>query len=235
MRKKGDTHGALMTLKELDMLIPNNPRIMHEIAVTYDLMQLGDKANMFWERVYAMGESGAGDYYALADMQLNTKEIDGELIPDGQYVLNVGDIVAKRDPSGVGERIYIRVPINSLPNTAVDPSKVTVNIQFFDLIDGNRIEKTTNRTDIRWRWTSIPIDWKEQAPENWDVTYFRDDSAPGIEPISGGRRYYGYIVRLYYNNELQDVIANPRTLIDFRPEKVEEAPPILDNSLFPSR
>ena len=236
LRKKGDTQGALTTLKEAEVLLPNKPRILHEIAVTYSMMGLRNKAIPYWQRVYEMGESGAGDYFAEADMELNTSEIPGELIPDGENILRIGDVVAKRDSiAATGERVFLRIPIHSLPNRPIEPGKVRPKVDFYDLVDGSKIEPALTQSQILWDWTSEPIDWQDSMAENWDVTYVRNNPASTSGPLPSNRKYYGYIIRLYYDNGLQDVVANPRTLIDFRPEKMDDHNPRLDNSLFGGR
>ena len=52
----------------------------------------------------------------------------------------------------------------------------------------------------------------------------------GLEIAAHGRRsYHGYVVRLYYQNKLQDVAAEPRDLLDFGASQ----PPVLPGGVNP--
>ena len=64
---------------------------------------------------------------------------------------------------------------------------------------------------------SIPTIFCRRCPPNrpLDVTYFLPTLTPGEVAAHGRRAYHGYVVRLYYQNKLQDVAAEPRDLLDF--------------------
>jgi tetratricopeptide (TPR) repeat protein len=69
LRDRGDTTNAIERLQEALDSEPNNAAVLAELAKTYDLMQLHDRANEIWRKLQEMGPS-AGAAYELADGQL---------------------------------------------------------------------------------------------------------------------------------------------------------------------
>jgi len=68
-RDRGDTTNAIERLQEALDSEPNNAAVLAELAKTYDLMQLYDRANETWRKLQEMGPS-AGAAYELADRRL---------------------------------------------------------------------------------------------------------------------------------------------------------------------
>src|SRR5947199_9308786 len=64
-----DTTHAIERLQEALDSEPNNAGVLAELAKTYDLMQLYDRANEMWRKLQEMGPS-AGAAYELADRRL---------------------------------------------------------------------------------------------------------------------------------------------------------------------
>jgi tetratricopeptide (TPR) repeat protein len=69
LRDRGDTTNAIERLQEALDSEPNNAAVLAELAKTYDLVQLYDRANETWRRLQEMGPS-AGAAYELADRRL---------------------------------------------------------------------------------------------------------------------------------------------------------------------
>ena len=69
LRDRGDTTTAIERLQEALDSEPNNPAVLSELAKTYDVMQLYDRANEIWRKLQEMGPS-AGAAYELADRRL---------------------------------------------------------------------------------------------------------------------------------------------------------------------
>src|SRR5215470_14659107 len=66
---RGDTTKAIERFQEALDSEPNNAAVLAELAKTYDLMQLYDRANEIWRKLQEMGPS-AGSAYELADRRL---------------------------------------------------------------------------------------------------------------------------------------------------------------------
>src|SRR5882757_9468539 len=69
LRDRGDTTNAIERLQEALDSEPNNAAVLAELAKTYELMQLYDRANEMWRKLQEMGPS-AGAVYELADRRL---------------------------------------------------------------------------------------------------------------------------------------------------------------------
>jgi tetratricopeptide (TPR) repeat protein len=69
LRDRGDTTNAIERLQEALDSEPNNAAVLSELAKTYDLMQLYDRANEIWRKLQEMGPA-AGAAYELADRRL---------------------------------------------------------------------------------------------------------------------------------------------------------------------
>src|SRR6476620_9360150 len=69
LRDRGDTTDAIERLKEALDSEPNNAAVLAELAKTYDIMQLYDRANEMWRKLQEMGPS-AGAAYELAERRL---------------------------------------------------------------------------------------------------------------------------------------------------------------------
>src|SRR5246127_3269562 len=69
LRDRGDTTNAIERFREAVDSEPNNAAVLAELAKTYDLMQLYDRANEVWCKLQEMGPS-AGAAYELADRRL---------------------------------------------------------------------------------------------------------------------------------------------------------------------
>jgi hypothetical protein len=63
---------------------------------------------------------------------------------------------------------------------------------------------------VGYRWLTSATGWAEAVPRVLEATYVR----PKIQmPSSDGRRYGGFIVRAYFDGQLQDSRANPTELL----------------------
>jgi tetratricopeptide (TPR) repeat protein len=80
LRDRGDTTNAVERLQEALDSEPNNTAVLAELAKTYDLMQLHDRANEVWRKLQEMGPS-AGAAYQLADRRLKLGMPTSEATP----------------------------------------------------------------------------------------------------------------------------------------------------------
>ena len=272
LRQRGDMPSALARLREAQVAEPENAQIVAEMALTYEAMQLPDRAFEQWQRLYDMGES-VGALHYLADSRLHTAppSAPGNAAPEsappatgtqvipgsaldalqGSTVLKITDLHQEDvpDPSA-DKKLVLRIVVKDRPGSAIDPTKVRILTYFYDLIDGNDIVLTDAQTDFAWV-TPAPINWAGDKSEVLETTYFRAKAAPAAPPSSpaasaapspagrasrrggrGGRSgeaapvapstpppaapvrtYLGYVVRLYYDRQLQDVQADPVRLL----------------------
>ena len=212
LRDRGDTSTALTRLREAQVISPENPQIIAEMAVTYEKMGLFEKATEQWRRIYAIGEK-AGIYYTAAEAKLaklrqpgeaayvsDTPE-QGSLLPGaepGEKVLSLGQ-VGTTDDTGNSEplrRLKLRIPIQARPGAKIDVHEVVIQVFFYDqLEDGSVVETNANVVSSWARRTGpdgseAPVDWRTPEPEVLEVEYAQEPAAPPSAPAKGskGRR-----------------------------------------------
>ncbi len=214
VRGLGDMQGALEVLRRADLRFPAQPEVLTEMALCYEQMGLNDKAAGLWRQLSAQDPNRAGGFRDLAQRRLNAPAA-GQPTPEGAQVLALGACRAQRDDGATnGEKVVLRIPILRQGNTQVDPAQVDIDVYFFDRVNGQQVAQTI-ADEPSSAWTALPVDWSGIGEEPLDVTYFLPTLTPGEVAAHGRRAYHGYVVRLYYQNKLQDVAAEPRDLLDF--------------------
>lgn len=223
VRGLGDMKGALEVLNKADLMFPGRPEVLAEMAQCYETMGLSDKAAGVWKQLEAMDPTRAAGYRDLAQRRLTSaaqasppvEAAAPSFFSDAPKILSLGACQAIKDPTAAnGEKVVLRIPILRQGNTSVDPSQVDINVFFFDRVNGERVALTIADEPV-YNWTAMPVDWSGIGEEPLDVTYFLPTLTPGEITAHGRRSYHGYVVRLYYQNKLQDVAAEPRDLLDF--------------------
>ncbi len=166
-------------------------------------------------------------------------------IPDGS-VFGIAQVTQTRmsDPDAAS-KLTLRVGVQARKGVPIDYTKVKIQVFFYDVVDNNEVVLTD--ADVSYEWITTGHDWKNTDTEVLDVTYLRPKKtypAPGsvIAPVpdsvekatreekkkTGGadllptsestnRQYLGYIVRVYYKDELQAVRADPTRLLNLFP------------------
>lgn len=238
LRRDGDTAGALQRLTEADDMHPGHPRILWELATVYRAMALPDKAEEALGELVALGPSQGGEYFELGAHSLRGSDA-GHAGPAAglRPAFSFGETLVTPQPdAGDGERVSVRLAIRSALGQPVSPTDIGLVMQFYDLVDGQHIDPTRSDPPTQ-DWPTYPVDWDDAGIEIVEWGYHMPVLTPEEISAVGKRRYYGYVARLYFRDQLQDVIAEPRTLhaISARPSAAPPAPgPMLDDSLFPS-
>jgi hypothetical protein len=226
LRDQQDMLTAIEVLKTADLQEPNHPEILGEMALTYEAMQLVPKAEGYWRQIYAMGPQGAGDYYTIAATKIGTRIAPVEAA--GASPVSLGQCALGRQPLAQGERIVLRVPILATPGKTIDPSKMEIRVSFYESVNNGAIEvvpqgKTTPN------WSSLPTNWADpSAGETADVIYDFFPQRPGSTDT---RAFYGYAVKLFYQDKLVGEQAQPEALRNGAQQGGKPAG--LDNALFP--
>ena len=231
LRTEGDAQGALTQFRAAAAAIGDNPVVLAELGRTYEIMDLEDKAIASWEKIYAMGDAGAGDYYVMADARLRGLRPERRNDRGPGSILGFAPVTQEigSDPQrGEGETILLRVPIRREAEGVVLAEEVSIYVYFYDKVNGDRIEQSTaDPPESAWR--TLPIDWETVDPEIFEIVYHHPALTPQEVRELGRRRYFGYVLKLYYQDRLQDIIAEPRLLLDHAPASTL---PQIDDILF---
>lgn len=162
-------------------------------------------------------------------------------IPDGS-TFGISEVKATESPDPDADtNLMLRIGVKKRGNAATDHTKVKIQVFFYDTVDDKDIRLTD--ADVNYEWLTPKHDWTETNPEILAVTYMRARNrvlspeaalsaaaaavVPGKKtkpkaadtpmPEMGRRRYLGYIVRVYYHDQLQAVNANPQKLLSLFP------------------
>lgn len=134
--------------------------------------------------------------------------------------------ITETELNPVTEReLTLRLAVKARVKGGVDSAKVQVQVVFYDTVN-QRITPTD--AEISYEWFSGSPDWKEANPEQLIVRYRR---GPESTALKTGRTYLGYIVRLYYSDGLQEVRAEPKTLLRVFPQTAATSGPLAPNSI----
>ena len=224
-RRSGDMGGALAKLSTAADLQPGHPRILFEQAATYEAMNLTEKAAATFAQIARLGPEKAGALYAIAQRRLSDGLHTTESTAPSDADLFIGDIQEIRHPETPGwEKVDLHIDLHARPGKKINASDVFLSVQFFDLVAGKRVEPT-QADPPQAHWTTLPADWRDPGIETVEVTYSLPPPAPGQQAVES-RQYLGYLVELYYQDALLDVIAQPRRLARFQVQPASpETPP----------
>jgi tetratricopeptide (TPR) repeat protein len=226
LRERGDTSSALIRFREAQTLDPRNPLPIAEAARTYEAMAFYEKAAEQWKRIYDMGETAAGSYYIAADARLKQSQTlalmqaqqnSGAGTNDAAVsttnagaTLGIGIISMEEEADADAERKFVlRVPLRAKPRARVEVRDVVIQVLFYDMVDNKDVVQTN--ANVNSRWASTPPDWSDGDTEVLEVEYAQA-KVDATDAKREARKYFGYIVRLYYKDELQDSRAEPARL-----------------------
>jgi hypothetical protein len=184
---------------------------------------------------------------AVAKLDVTASRGTVEGIPPGS-ALGISEVNVSETPDPDSEtNLMLRISVKKQPSTVIDHTKVKIQVFFYDTVGDNDIKLTD--ADVSYEWLTPNHDWADSNSETLAVTYIRPKSkaktaetdlaaaAAAINPAkkgkpmkaspapeSGTRKYLGYIVRIYYNDRLQDKRAEPTRLLTLFPAP-NTAPP----------
>jgi tetratricopeptide (TPR) repeat protein len=229
LRQRGDMSTAITRLREALATSPKNPQVMTELAETYEKMDLGDKALEQYRDILDLGPV-TGIYYELADAKLKAADQHGtaQASPGGDdSALPAGDgfqqgsVLAlvnlstdeKPETSEGYKRFTLKIPVKRRADVKIDVPSVVIQVFLYDQLGDQSIVRTN--AIPRPHWANLPADWVQDDIEILEVDYTQAPPEPG--KIEEGRHYYGYVVCVYYNKQLQDEASDPVSLIKTNP------------------
>jgi hypothetical protein len=172
------------------------------------------------------------------------KDIGGN--PEGS-VMGITQVETTETPDpDTAKNMALRIGIKKQPGASIDHMKVKILVEFYDTVGDKEIKLTD--ADVNYEWLTPKHDWTETNPEVLSVKYVRpkmsgassesslSEAAAAVRPgrkarstkgsaaDSGQRKYLGYIIRVYYDDDLQAVQAEPSRLLQlFPPSKSTSA------------
>jgi hypothetical protein len=160
------------------------------------------------------------------------KDVGGN--PDGP-IMGISDVKTKEtsDPD-TETNLALEIGIKKEPGAVIDHNKVKILVFLYDIVNDKDIKLTD--ADVSNEWLTSKHDWSDTNPEVLQVRYVRaktggalsesslSEAAAKVRPGQksrgskgsadiGQRKYLGYIVRIYYGDDLQAVQAEPARLL----------------------
>ena len=150
-------------------------------------------------------------------------------------VMGISDVKTKETSDPEAEtNLTLEIGIKKQPGTVVDHNKVKILVFLYDVVNDKDIKLTD--ADVSNEWLTSKHDWSDTNPEVLLVRYVRaktggalsesslSEAAAKVRPGQKGRgskgsadigqrKYLGYIVRVYYGDDLQAVQAEPSRLL----------------------
>jgi tetratricopeptide (TPR) repeat protein len=150
-------------------------------------------------------------------------------------VMGISDVKTKETPDPDTEaNLALEIGIKKQPGAQIDHNKVKILVFLYDIVNDKDIKLTD--ADVSNEWLTSKHDWSETNPEVLLVRYVRaktggalsesslSEAAAKVKPGQKNRgskgstdvtqrKYLGYIVRVYYGDDLQAVQAEPSRLL----------------------
>lgn len=160
------------------------------------------------------------------------KDVGGN--PDGP-LMGISEVKTKETSDPDSEtNLALEIGIKKEPGAVIDHNKVKILVFLYDIVNDKDIKLTD--ADVSNEWLTSKHDWSDTNPEVLQVRYVRaktggalsesslSEAAAKVRPGQksrgskgsadiGQRKYLGYIVRIYYGDDLQAVQAEPARLL----------------------
>ena len=228
LRERGDTGNALTRFREAAAMDPRNPIAIAELAATYEKMRMSERSSEQWKRIYEMGDA-AGIYFSLAESKLKetqTRAIleamprtgaTGGPAPDLSVLIEgiapgamigLGKIRTEEQADAASQKKFtLHIPVRARPRAKVDVHDLIIHVMFYDKVDGKNVVQTS--ANVGSKWVTSPVDWADADTEELAVEY----QLPRPEKTRReAREFFGYLVRIYYKQQLQAAVAEPERL-----------------------
>ena len=229
----GDFEAAQKALEELAKLLPGDPSVLLRKALVFERLEQPAEAVLVLEEILKypglpseiQSQAQAKlDQLAQALASRESPPRDAApAIPDAagadvrddiglQPGASLGIVDARLRDGKPGVK-SLRLAVKSRPGSAINVQDVKIHVYFYEQNEEQDVVLTESK--VVPQWLSPPVDWTSNEPELLEVQYTLPDSElPGSAAANGapGRKYFGYIVGVFYNNELQDFRSDPASL-----------------------
>src|SRR5436190_2890999 len=179
-------------------------------------------------------------------LDAGTTRNDADGIPDGS-TFGITEVTATDTPDADAEtNMKLKISVKARPNTPIDHTKVKIQVFFYDTVENKEVVLTDADVSYEWLtphhdWketnpeilavtylrpknkTSSDAALAAAAASvtppgtSKKKTPAKKETATDATSEAGHRKYLGYIVRIYYSEQLQSVRADPTKLLNLFP------------------
>jgi serine/threonine protein kinase/tetratricopeptide (TPR) repeat protein len=130
--------------------------------------------------------------------------------PSSVLVITETTLSEVADPNAQAH-FNLKVGVKPRPNTQ-NGHVVRIIVSFYDVTKDNKMKPTNAR--VGYDWLTSARDWTDATPKFLAATYVRSKTQM---PSAEQRRYGGFVVRVYFDGQLQDARAVPQELLTMFP------------------
>ncbi len=212
-----DLDTALQTLVKAEDLDPRNPTTLKNLAEIYYLKNDPAESKIYWQRLVDLGP-GVGTVYAVAK--------DHVLLLDSDHAAD-----PLHQPSPLPRLLYVnhveKTPVETLNGQpqfhlrtglmrknqkmpGFDQKKLQPYVIFYQQMPDGTLMPDLNQRKGSFEDTFLF--WGNKVEEAFGVDYIMP--VPGTKGPGGltAGQYYGFVIGIYYNKELQDSFSEPSDL-----------------------
>jgi len=203
----GDMRKSLLKLEESIKQEPKEPNLLYMMGTCFEVMGQFAKASDYYQRVIELG-SDAGALYPLAAGKL-TEGFTENIEMLG--LMSLGRVRKFKDSEDKAiNKIFLTIPVYASSKKEVDATKVELKVRVFDKNRRGAVVEALPQNAPFTEWTTGIADWAKGTEEVLRATYSLPSSknARSLEE----RKYFGYVVELFYEGVLIDLRAEPRML-----------------------
>jgi hypothetical protein len=212
----------------------------------YDLADLKLKSGVMAPATAPATAATGPGLAGVAPLDAGSTRNDADGIPDGS-TFGITEVIATDTPDADAEtNMKLKIAVKSRPNTPIDHTKVKIQVFFYDTLDNKEVILTDADVSYEWLtphhdWketnpevlavTYLRAKNKPLSPDaalsaaaaavtpagGKKKTPPRKEPSAELPGEGGIRKYLGYIVRIYYNDQLQAVRADPTKLLNLFP------------------
>ena len=102
----------------------------------------------------------------------------------------------------------VAVKIGVAPRPNIPKGEVEIRVSFFDLTETNEMRPT--EAEVKYEWLTPVRDWKDPTPKYLVATY---EGARSSRKSAEKIRYGGFVVRVYFDGQLQAERSEPKGLV----------------------
>jgi hypothetical protein len=229
----GDFETTLKLLDELGKLMPGDPGVLlrkaqvlerlDQPAETVVVLEEALKFPGLPQDVRAQAQAKLDQLSQALAAQPRTPQDVAPALPDAagadirddiglQPGASLGIVDARLRDGKPGTK-SLMLAVKSRPGSSINVQDVKIHVYFYEQTDEGEVMLTESK--VVPQWLSPPVDWSANEPELLEVQYTMPESGlPGsaADSAASGRKFFGYIVGVYYNDELQDFRADPASV-----------------------
>lgn len=229
----GDFETALKLLDELGKLMPGDPSVLlrkaqvlerlDQPAETVVVLEEALKYPGLPEEVRTQAQAKIDELSRVLAARPSAPQDVAPALPDAggadirddvglQPGASLGVVDARLRDGKPGTK-SLMLAVKSRPGSSINVQDVKIHVYFYEQTEDGEVMLTESK--VVPQWLSPPVDWSANEPELLEVQYTMPESGlPGSAADNGtpGRKFFGYIVGVYYTNELQDFRADPASV-----------------------